>query len=113
VLAIFLLGFFWKRATSTAALLAALLTIPLSALLKFLPKITHGQFPDYPFLDRMSIVFVFLAIAMIVVSLFNKKSKTQARVFEIDKTMFRFSHGFAVGSIFIIGILIALYTVFW
>src|SRR5205823_3782304 len=34
VLAIFLLGFFWKRTTATAALVAATLTIPLSIILK-------------------------------------------------------------------------------
>src|SRR5213075_1007238 len=38
VLAIFLLGFFWKRTTSSAALVSALLTIPLSTILKFLPS---------------------------------------------------------------------------
>ena len=40
VLAIFLMGFFWKRTTTAAAMTAALLTIPLSTLLKFFP---HGQ----------------------------------------------------------------------
>src|SRR5206468_166063 len=50
VLAIFLMGFFWRRTTNAAALTAALLTIPLSAILKFLPSWTKGWFPDYPFL---------------------------------------------------------------
>ena len=113
VLAIFLLGFFWKRTTSSAALAAALLTIPLSAILKFLPIWTEGSFPDYPFLDRMSIVFVFLVLLMLIISLLNRKSKDQPQVFEIDTSMFRFSNGFAAGSVIIIGILVALYTVFW
>ena len=51
VLVIFLMGFLWRRATSGAALTAALLTIPLSTVLKFLPVWTNGWFPDYPFLD--------------------------------------------------------------
>ena len=113
VLAIFLLGFVWKRTTSSAALAAALLTIPLSAILKFLPVWTAGAFPDYPFLDRMSIVFVFLVLLMLIISLLNRKSKDQPQVFEIDTSMFRFSNGFAAGSVIIIGILVALYTVFW
>ena len=112
VLAIFLLGFFWKRTTSSAALAAALLTIPFSALLKFLPTWTRGSFPDFPFLDRMSIVFVFLVLLMIIISLLDRKSK-QSQVIEIDASMFRFSNGFAVGSVIIMGILVALYTVFW
>ena len=113
VLAIFLLGFFWKRTTASAALAAALLTIPLSTLLKFLPIWTSGTFPDYPFLDRMSIVFVFLVLLMIIMSLLDRKSKDQPRAIEIDTSMFRVSAGFAVGSVLIIGILTALYTVFW
>ena len=113
VLAIFLLGFFWKRTTSAAALAAALLTIPLSTLLKFLPAWTNGHFPDYPFLDRMSIVFVFLIVLMILMSLLDRKSNDQSRVIQIDPTLFRFSSAFAVGSVLILGILTALYTVFW
>ncbi len=113
VLAIFLLGFFWKRTTAAAALVSALLTIPLSTLLKFLPYWTNGSFPDYPFLDRMTIVFVFLVVLMVVLSLLDKRSREQPRVIQIDTSMFRISPGFIVGSVVIVGILTALYTVFW
>lgn len=113
VLAIFLLGFFWRRATASAALTAALLTIPLSTLLKYLPYWTSGAFPDYPFLDRMSIVFVFLIVLMVVMSLLDRRSKVQPVVILVDPSMFRVSSSFAVGSVLIIGILTALYTVFW
>src|SRR5687768_248119 len=113
VLAIFLLGFFWKRATAAAALAAALLTIPLSTILKFLPLWTDGAFPDYPFLDRMSIVFITLIVLMIVMSLADPKSRHLPRVLQIDVSMFRSSPSFIVGSVIIIGILSALYTVFW
>jgi solute:Na+ symporter, SSS family len=113
VLAIFLLGFFWKRTTSGAALSAALLTIPLSTLLKYLPYWTGGAFPDYPFLDRMTIVFVFLIFLMVLVSLLDKRSKHQQPVIKIDPSMFKTSPSFMVGSVLILGILTALYTVFW
>ncbi|MEJ7587267.1 MAG: sodium/solute symporter [Ferruginibacter sp.] len=49
VLAIFLLGMFWKRTTAAAALAGAALTIPISTVLKFLPVWTNGGFPHYPF----------------------------------------------------------------
>ena len=107
------MGFAWKRTTSTAALLGALLTIPLSTILKFLPVWTNGLFPDYAFLDRMSIVFVFLIVLMIVVTLLDKKSLYQERVLVIDSSEFKPSAGFIVGSVLILGILTALYTVFW
>ena len=113
VLAIFLLGFLWKRTTSGAALTAALLTIPLSTVLKFLPAWTNGRFPDYPFLDRMSIVFVVLILLMIAISLLTPSSKTQERKITIDPAMFRTNPGFIIGAVIIMGILTALYTVFW
>jgi SSS family solute:Na+ symporter len=113
VLAVFLLGFLWPRATSNAALAATLLTIPLSTLLKFLPQWTHGRFPDYPFLDRMSIVFVALIGLMVCISLLDPRSKRQHRVIQIDPEQFRVPAPFAVGAVLIVGILVALYTVFW
>jgi SSS family solute:Na+ symporter len=112
VLAIFLLGFFWKRTTATAALTGALLTIPLSTVLKFLPAWTHGAFPDYPFLDRMSIAFVLIIIVMVMISFAQPKTAVKP-VIEIDGSMFRISKGFTVAAVIITGILAALYTVFW
>ncbi|HEX4850864.1 MAG TPA: sodium/solute symporter, partial [Puia sp.] len=111
VLAIFLLGFYWKKTNATAALTAAILTIPLSAILKFLPAWTHGSFPDYPFLDRMTIVFVIIIALMIVISL--RRPGRPDHEIVVDKSMFRVSPSFVVGSVIIFGILSALYTVFW
>lgn len=113
ILAIFLLGFFWRRTTSLAALLAAVLTIPLSAILNFLPTWTNGAFPEYPFLDRMSIVFGFLVALMIIVTLLDKRSKDQKRIIVIDPALFRTTPVFIAGSVIITAILIVLYTVFW
>lgn len=113
VLAIFLLGFFWTRTSSASALVAALLTIPLSALLKFLPAWTHGTFPDYPFLDRMTIVFLFLVLVMVIMSLARPDRGAAGRALEVDPRMFRVSRTFVAGSLVVLGILAALYTVFW
>ncbi len=113
VLAIFLLGFFWKKTTAAAALTGTLLTIPVSTILKFLPSWTNGAFPDYPFLDRMSIDFVFIVICMVGISLLWPEKKNEDDLIKVDTSMFRITPGFAIGSIIIMGILAALYTVFW
>lgn len=112
VLAIFLMGFFWKRTTATAAMTGALLTIPLSAILKFLPTWTNGWFPDYPFLDRMSITFGLIILIMIVLSIVKPETNPK-KPMEVDVKLFKVNPGFIFGSLIIIGILIALYTVFW
>jgi SSS family solute:Na+ symporter len=113
VLAIFLLGFFWKKTTANAAMAGALLTIPISTVLKFLPNWTNGAFPDFPFLDRMEIDFVLITVTMILMSLWKPKKENDTHKIEVDTSMFRVSTGFVIGSIIICGILAALYTVFW
>ncbi|MTH16554.1 sodium/sugar symporter [Flavobacterium sp. LC2016-01] len=115
VLAVFLLGMFWKRTTATAGLAGALLTVPIAAVLKFLPVWTNGSFPDYPFLDRMSITFVAIVVIMGALSILKPEPvvENEAHKIEVDKSMFGVSSEFVVGSFIICGILIALYTIFW
>ncbi|MCW3089880.1 MAG: sodium transporter [Ferruginibacter sp.] len=113
VLAIFLLGMFWKRTTASAALAGAVLTIPISTVLKFLPVWTNGAFPDYPFLDRMTITFIAVVLIMVAMTLLKPNKANDVHVIEVDKSMFRITPEFAIGSIIIVGILTALYTVFW
>ncbi len=115
VLAIFLLGMFWKKTTPTAGLAGALLTVPIAAILKFLPMWTNGAFPDYPFLDRMTISFFIIVFLMVAISLLKPESeeKLEAHKIEVDKSMFKVSSEFIMGSFIICGVLVALYTVFW
>ena len=112
VLAIFLMGFFWKKTTARAALAGTLLTIPVSTVLKFLPTWTNGGFPDFPFLDRMTITFVLIIVVMVIMSLVSPRQEKESTIV-IDSRMFRVSPAFAVGSVIIMGILTALYTAFW
>jgi SSS family solute:Na+ symporter len=112
VLAIFLLGFFWKRTTAGAAMAAAIATIPVSVVLKFLPVWSNGAFPDYPFLDRMTITFFVVVALMIGVSL-AKPKVDGAAIIPPEKADFKVSPGFLFLSLIICGILAALYTAFW
>ncbi len=105
VCAIFLLGFFWKRTTALAALLAALATIPLGFAGKY-------WMPDVPFLDRMGWVFAALVALMVVVSLVDPKAHETEAV-HLDSSMFRTSRQFAIGAMIVSGVLAALYIVFW
>ncbi len=113
VLAIFLLGMFWKKATANAALTGAIITIPVSTILKFLPAWTNGSFPDYPFLDRMTITFFVVAITMIVISLLKPKRIDDGHSIQMDTAWFKVSTGFIILSLIISGILVGLYTAYW
>lgn len=113
VLAIFLLGLFWKKTTSGAALFGTILTIPLSATLKFLPDWTGGMFPVYPFLDRMFITFWIVLFIMILISLMTPSSVQRKEILPFEKSMLEVKPAFIIGSITILGILAALYTVYY
>jgi SSS family solute:Na+ symporter len=113
VLAIFLLGLFWKKTTSGAALFGTILTIPLSATLKFLPDWTGGLFPVYPFLDRMFITFWIVLFFMIIISLLTPASVRRKEILPFEKSMLDVKPSFIIGSILILGILAALYTVYY
>jgi solute:Na+ symporter, SSS family len=78
VVAIFLLGFFWK-----------------------------------PFLDRMGWVFLILTGLMVVVSLLDPKSKDNPKALNVDPALFRTSPTFTIGALLVLGVLSALYIVFW
>lgn len=127
IFAMFLLGFFWKKTTSNAALFATIGGFIFSVILKFLPGMVNleslhsigfavanakGVF-EIPFLDRMAIVFVLCIIGMYFISISENKKGVTPHGLEIDASMFKTSTGFAVGALIIIGLLIALYTVYW
>jgi SSS family solute:Na+ symporter len=131
IFAMFLLGFFWKRATSNAALFATVGGFALSVFFKFLPMIANLQWLsglgfsipvkqangqlvyEIPFLDRMGFVFVIAVIGMIIISLIENRKGVVPHGLVVDKKMFRMAPGFAAGALIVCGVLIALYTVYW
>ncbi|WP_445749998.1 MULTISPECIES: sodium/sugar symporter, partial [Bacteroidota] len=55
ILAVFLLGLFWKKTTNKAAIIGALVSIPIAMYFKVAPKgwSTSAFFVDVPFMDQM------------------------------------------------------------
>ncbi|WP_373521094.1 sodium/sugar symporter [Aquiflexum sp.] len=106
VFAIFFFGVFWKKTTSNAALTGAAISIPLSVVLKWV-------YPELPFLDRMGIVFLVIALLMILISLVEGKGKDHPNSIEISADLFKTSTAFKIGALIITGITAALYIVFW
>jgi SSS family solute:Na+ symporter len=106
VFAIFFFGVFWKKTTSNAALTAAILTIPLSTVLKF-------GLPNLPFIDRMGVVFLIISALIIAISLYEGKGKDHPKSIEVNRELFRTSTTFKIGAMLIAGIIAALYIIFW
>ena len=105
IFALFFYGLFWKRTTSNSVLIASAVSIPVSALLKYLC-------PQLPFLDRIGIVFLIISAIIIIVSLMESK-KDHQRAIELKKELFKTDWVFKWLSIGILLILCLLYFIFW
>ncbi len=103
VTAIFVFGMFWKRTTSTAALWGTILSIPVSAVIKFLV-------PQMPFLDQMMVSFLVISAFIVGISLLDK---SETKGIEISRKIFRTDKTFNTLSIIILIIFSAIYIVFW
>ncbi|MHA4895301.1 sodium:solute symporter family transporter [Pedobacter sp. PWIIR3] len=127
IFAMFILGFFWKKTTSNAALFATVGGFIVSVILKFLPgwvdlsslnefgwaiANAKGVF-EIPFMDRMVIVFVVCIIGMYFISIYENKKGIKTNGLEVDSSMFKVSTSFAVGSLIIVAMIVALYSAFW
>jgi solute:Na+ symporter, SSS family len=106
VLAIFMLGLFWRKATANAALVSALLSIPLSIGMKFLT-------PGVPFLNRMMWVFVISVVLIVAISYLEGKGKDSPKAVGIGEVRFLNDPIFLVAAFGVLGIATALYTLWW
>jgi SSS family solute:Na+ symporter len=127
VFAMFILGFFWKKTTSNAALFATVGGFLMSIFFKFMPAFVDLSFLnpmgfavpnadgvyEIPFIDRMGFVFALCVIGMYFISIYETRKGIKPNGLEVDKTMFKMSPSFTVGMLVIVSILAALYTMFW
>ena len=131
IFAMFILGFFWKKTTSNAALFATIGGFLLSVFFKALPNFANLEWLspfgfsklvtqedgrmlyEIPFLDRMGFVFLISIVVMWIISTIEGRKGANPKGLEIDSSMFKTSNSFAAGSLIVLGIIVALYTVFW
>jgi SSS family solute:Na+ symporter len=131
IFAMFIMGFFWKKTSSNAAMFATIGGFVLSVIFKFLPRVMNLEFLnstgfavlveqkdktmayEIPFIDRMGFVFAICVLLMIIISLYDHKRGVVVKGLEVDTKMFKINNGFAVGCMIIGGILVALYSIFW
>ena len=127
IFAMFILGFFWKKTTSNAALFAIIGGFIFALFFKFLPGMMNLSFLadsgfakanangifEIPFLDRMAFIFLLCIAGMIIISKIDNRKGVKPHGLEVNKTMFKVSTSFAAGALIVCGILAALYTLFW
>jgi solute:Na+ symporter, SSS family len=105
IVVIFLLGMFWKPATTAGAFVAAVGSVVMSILFKL-------YLPLVPFMDRVGYAFLAcLAGAVIVSLLFPRKVETST--IDVKDVDYSTSVSFNIASVIIVAILIGLYAMFW
>lgn len=119
ILAIFLLGLFWKKTTNKAAIWGALVSIPIAMFFKVGPKgWAEGTgletiFPSVPFLDQMGYTTLITMAIIALLSWNQNKGADDAKGFELRRETFKTNAVFNISAFAIMIILVFLYAFFW
>lgn len=105
VVAIFMMGIFWKKATPNSAIASAILSVAMSAGFWLL-------YPALPFMDRVGVVFLSCVAAIVIISLLENKGDQKGAI-ELNEIDFSTSRGFNIGGVAVALILVALYATWW
>ncbi|WP_027137001.1 sodium/sugar symporter [Gaetbulibacter saemankumensis] len=108
ILAVFILGLFWKKTTNNAAIWGALVSIPIALALKYLPIEALE-----PWMHQMGLTAVFTMIVIVILSYLQNKGADDDKGIPLTKELFKTSPLFNVGAFAILIILAVLYTLFW
>jgi len=115
ILAVFLLGLFWKQTSNRGAIVGALASIPVAMYFKVAPKGWSNStlFVDVPFMDQMGYTVLITMLIIIVVSKLEHKNKFDTKGIILTENIFKTSPLFNIGSFALMLILTALYAAFW
>jgi SSS family solute:Na+ symporter len=115
ILAVFMLGLFWKKTTNKAAIWGAILSIPIALYFKVAPKgwSDAAFFIDMPFMDQMWWTWILTMLIMVGISLIGTERKDHEKGIDLSRSLFVTRPTFNIAATIIIIILILLYTIFW
>lgn len=115
ILAVFLLGLFWKQTSNRGAIVGALASIPVAMYFKVAPKgwSESSFFIDVPFLDQMGYTLLITMLIIALVSKIEHKNKDDIKGIPLVENIFKTSSVFNAGAFALMLILTALYAVFW
>ena len=116
ILAVFMLGLFWKKTTNKGAIIGTLSSIPIAMYFKVAPKgWSNNSFflNDIPFLDQMGYTALITMVVIVITSHVQNRGKKDIKGIEITKETFKTSPLFNIISFAIMLILTALYAIFW
>ena len=106
ILAVFLMGLFYKKANSTGAIIGVISSIPVALALKLLPV-------EMPFLDQMFYTCIITMAVITMVSLLTSDYDEDPKAIALPRKTFLTGRNFNIAAYAVMIILVALYAVFW
>lgn len=105
ILAVFLMGLFWKKATNKAAIWGVLLSIPIALGLK--------AFPDFPWMHQMGLTCLATILIIALLSQLQNKGEDDNKGILITSALFSTTPIYNVLAFVICIITAVLYALFW
>lgn len=119
ILAVFILGLFFRKTSNRAAIFGALFSIPVAMYFKVGPNgwaegggLEHF-FVNLPFLDQMGLTFLITAGFMMLFSFVENKGQNDKHALIVEKGYFKTSPLYNIGSFIILILLAVIYALFW
>jgi len=115
ILAVFILGLFWKKTTNQGAITGALASIPIAMYFKIAPKgwSDSALFVDLPFLHQMGYTTLLTMLVIAIVSWSQNKGTDDEKGIAISRETFKTGSIYNVGAFAVMIVLVALYGLFW
>jgi len=114
ILAVFLMGLFYKKATNNAAIWGAILSIPIAMYFKVAPKGWNEAsiFVELPFMHQMGYTCL-ATIAIITIISYLEGNQDDPKGINLTKKLFATNKTFNIGAFSVLLITAFLYAMFW
>jgi SSS family solute:Na+ symporter len=109
ILAVFMLGLFWKKTTNKAAIWGALLSIPIAIALKMI----SADVIAIPFMNQMGLTAIGTMIVIVIVSHMTGDGQDDPKGISLNGDIFKTSPVFNISAFAICIITAVLYAIFW
>jgi len=121
ILAVFIMGLYYKKATNNAAIWGILFSIPVAMYFKVVAKGWLTMFPEFthtffiqeiPFLHQMGITFIITLLIIYIISYLDGNNNDPKGI-ELRKKLFYTSPSFNIPAFAVLLITAMLYAIFW
>ena len=115
ILAVFITGLFWKKATNNAAIWGVILSVPIAMYFKIAPNgwSDSALFLNLPFMDQMFYTCLLSIAIILIVSQIEGNGKVDEKAIPLSKKLFETPPAFNISAFAIMILLVFLYAFFW